>query len=77
VKRKLIPQNKFEVTVSRVMQCSIKEEVKIKRQEIVEEVKCFRCWRVKHYKWKCPNTKVERKKRREEEAVYVAKLQKA
>ena len=61
---------------SRMMQCSIKEEVKIRRQEIVEEIKCFRCWGVGHYKWECPNTKVKRKKRREEEVVCMAKPQK-
>ena len=31
IKGKLTPQNKFEVIASRVMQCGIKEEVKIKR----------------------------------------------
>ena len=62
--------------VSRVMQCGSKKEVKIRRQETVEEVKCFRCWRVGYYKWECSNTKVERKKRREEETVYMAKPQK-
>ena len=39
------------------MQCSIKEEVKIRRQEIVEEIKCFRYWGVGHYKWECPKLK--------------------
>ena len=62
---------------SRIMQCSIKEEVKIRRQEIVEEIKCFRYQGVGYYKWKYPNIKVEKKKRRDEEAAYVAKLQKA
>jgi len=59
------------------MQCSVKEEVKIRKQEMVEEVKCFRCWGVGHCKWECPNIKVERKKRREEEVAHVAKPQKA
>jgi len=59
------------------MQCGVKEEVGIKQQEMVEEVKCFRCWGVGHYKWECPNIEVERKRRREEEAAYVARPQKA
>ena len=75
-KGKLIPQNKFEVIASRVMQCRVKEEVGIKQQEMVEEVKYFRCWGIEHYKWECPNIEVERKRRREEEAVCVARPQK-
>ena len=72
VKGKLIPQNKFEVIASRVMQCRVREEVKVRRQETVEEVRCFRCWGVGHYKWECPNIEVERKKR-----ACMARLQKA
>ena len=49
-KGKLTPQNKFEVIASRVMQCGVKGEVEIKRQEIIEGVKCFRCWERGHYK---------------------------
>ena len=59
------------------MQCRVKEKVGIKRQEIVEEIKCFRCWGVGHYKWEYLNIKVERKRKRKEEAVHVARLQKA
>jgi len=77
VKGKLIPQNKFEVIASRVMQCGVKKEVGIKQQEMIEEVKHFRCWGVGYYKWKCPNIKVERKRRREEEVAHVARPQKA
>ena len=72
VKGKLISQNKFEVIASRVMQCKVREEVKVRRQETVEEVRCFRCWGVGHYKWECPNIEVERKKR-----ACMARLQKA
>ena len=61
VKGKPIPQNKFEVIVSRIMQCGMREEIKVKRQETVEEVRCFRCWGIGHYKWECPNIEVERK----------------
>jgi len=49
------------------MQCGVREEVKVKRQEMMEKVKCFRYWRVSHLKWECPNIEVEKKKRREEE----------
>jgi len=35
-KRRLIPQNKFEMIVSRVMQYRVKE-VKVRKQETVEE----------------------------------------
>jgi len=53
----------------------VREEAKVRRQEIVEEgVQCFRCWGIEHYKWKCPNIKVE-KERRSEEAVCVARPQ--
>ena len=74
-KGKPTPQNKFEVIASRVMQCGVKEEVEIKRQEMVEGVKCFRCWEGEYYKWKYPNIEVERKRRREEKAAHVARPQ--
>ena len=49
----------------------------VRKQEIVEKgVQCFRCWRMGHYKWKCPNIK-EKKERRSEEAVCAVSLQKA
>jgi len=75
-KEKLILQNKFEVIASRVIYCRVREEVKVRRQEITEKVKYFRCWSVGHLKWKYPNIEVEKKKRREKEAVHVARLQK-
>ena len=62
VKGKPIPQNKFEVIVSRVIQCRVKKKVKVRRQEIVEKVKCFRCWGIEHYKWEYPNIEVERRR---------------
>ena len=61
VKGKPISQNKFEMIASRVMQYRVREEVKVRRQETVEEVRCFRCWGIGHYKWECPNIEVERK----------------
>jgi len=75
--RKPILQNKFEVIVSRVIQCGVGEEVKVRRQETMEEVKYFRCWGVRHLKWECPNIEVKKKKRREKEAAHVARPQKA
>ena len=76
-KGKLIPQNKFKVIVSRVMQCGVKEEVKVRRQEIVEEeIQCFRYWEVEYHKQKYPNIKVE-KKRGSEEVVHAVSPQKA
>jgi len=36
--RKSIPQNRFEVLASRVIRCGAREEVKVRRQEVVEEV---------------------------------------
>ena len=44
---------------------------------MIEEVKCFKYWRVSHFKWECPNIEVKKKKRRKKKAVYVARLQKA
>ena len=59
------------------MQYSVRGEVKVRKQKTVEEgVQCFRCWRMGHYKWKCPNIK-EKKERRSEEAVCAVSLQKA
>ena len=55
----------------------MKEKVEIRKQETVEEgVQCFRYWRIGHYKWECPVTK-EEKKRRSKEAAYAVSLQKA
>ena len=76
-KGKPIPQNRFEVIASRVMQCGVGEEVKVRKQETVEEgVQCFRYWRMGHYKWECPNIK-EKKKRRSKKAAHAVNLQKA
>jgi len=75
-KGKLTPRNKFKVIASRVMQCGVKEGAEIKRQEMIEEVKCFRCWRIGHYKWECPNIEVEKKREGEEKAVHVVRPQK-
>ena len=63
-KRKSILQNRFGVIASRVMQCGVKEKVEIRKQETVEEeVQCFRCQRIGHYKWECPVTKEEKERR--------------
>jgi len=59
------------------MQCGVREEAEVRRQETVEEgVQYFRCWGIGHYKWECPNIKVERE-RRSEKVVCVARPQKA
>jgi len=71
-KGKLILQNKFEVIASRVIQCRVKEKVKVKKQKTIEEeVQYFRYWRVGHYKWKYPNIKVEKERRRSEEVTHM------
>ena len=76
IKEKPILQNKFEVIASRVIQCGVREEVR--RQETEEkEVQYFRCWGIEHYKWECPNIKVEKKRKRSEEAAHVVSPQKA
>jgi len=36
-KGKPVPQNIFEMIVSRVMQCGVREEAKVRRQKTVEE----------------------------------------
>ena len=42
----------------------VKEKVEIRKQETVEEeVQCFRCQRIGHYKWECPVTKEEKERR--------------
>jgi len=72
-----ISRNKFEVLSSRVMRYGVREEVRIRRNKIVEEVRYFRYWDVGHFKWKCPNIKVKKKRKRDKKAVHVASLQKA
>jgi len=54
----------------------MREEVKVRKQKTVEEeVQCFRCWRIGHYKWECPNIKME-KERRSKKVAYAISLQK-
>jgi len=65
-------QNKFEVIASRMMQYGVREKIKVRRQEMVEEVKCFRCWEVGHYKWEYLN--IKKRKRSRKEVAYVARL---
>ena len=48
----------------------------MRNQKTVEKgVQYFRYWGVGHYKWECPNIKVE-KERRSRKVVYVVSLQK-
>jgi len=49
-KGKSVLQDRFEVLVSRVMKYSIREEVKVRKQEMVEKVQCFRYKRIGYYK---------------------------
>jgi len=52
-KRKLTPQNKFEILASRVMKCG----VELRRQEMREEkwrFKCCKCEKEKHKYRECP-----------------------
>jgi len=50
MKGKPIPQNKFEMIVSRMMQYRVGGEVKVRRQEMVKEVQCFRYREIGYYK---------------------------
>jgi len=45
-KRIVVPQNKFEVLRSRIMQCGVEERT-IRRIEVVE-VECFKCGEKEH-----------------------------
>ena len=61
------------------MQCEVKEEVQVRRQEMAEvEVQCFRCWKIGYYKWECPNINIKKKKerRRSKEAMCIVSPQK-
>jgi len=76
----IVPQNKFKVLKSRVMQCGVEERM-IRRQEIIV-VECFKCREKRHKYKECPlwkKGKEERKLRRveEEETAHVARPQKA
>jgi len=64
-----IPQNKFEVSRSRVMQCGVEEKM-IWRQEVVA-VKCFKCGEKEHKCRECLLWKQIKK------VAYVAMPQKA
>ena len=75
IKEKPIPQNKFEVIASRVIQYRVREEVR--RQEMEKrEVQCFRYQGIEHYKQECSNIEVEKEKRRNEEVAHTVSLQK-
>jgi len=66
-----MPQNKFEVLSSRVMQCGVEERVVRSMRTIV--VRCFRCREEGH---KCRECPLWIKGRKREKVVYVAKPQK-
>ena len=67
----IIPQNKFEVLRSRVMQCGVEERM-IRRHEVVV-VECFKCGEKGHKYRECPLWK----ERVEGRVVHVARPQKA
>jgi len=48
----MVPQNKFEVLSSRVMQCGV-EGKEIRRQEKVRRVECFKCGEERYKYRKC------------------------
>jgi len=51
--------------MTKMIRYGIRKKVEVKQQEEVKEkVKYFRCWGVKHKKWKYPNIRVEREKRK-------------
>ena len=64
-----VPQNKFEVLESRVMQCGVEEKT-IRRHEVVV-IKCFKCGEKGHKCRECPLWE------KKERMVDVAKPQKA
>jgi len=68
----IVPQNKFEVLKSRVMQCG--EEERIIRQMRVVEVECFECREEGH---KCRECPLWIRRKNEERAARVARPQKA
>ena len=57
-------QNRFKVLTSRVMRCGLRGEVKVRKQEVVEKVQCFRYRGTEHRKWEYSNIVVEKEKRR-------------
>jgi len=71
-----VPQNKFKVLKSRVMQCRVREKT-IKRIEAVE-VECYKCREIGHKCKECLLWKKmkEEKRRVEERAMHVAMSQK-
>ena len=72
---KAVPQNKFEVLSSQVMQCGVKERT-IRKQEEVREVECFKCKEEGHKYKECPRRKEEKMRQTEEVVVYVVIPQK-
>ena len=67
-----MPQNKFEILSSRVMQCGVEE--KMIRSTRTVGVKCFKCGEEGH---KCRECPLWIKRKNEERAAYVAKPRKA
>jgi len=74
-KRGTVPQNKFEVLSSKVMQCDVRETT-IRRQKTVE-VECFKYREKGHKCRECPIWKGEKKLQVVEKVARVAMPQKA
>jgi len=72
-KRTVVPQNKFEVLKSRVMQCGVKERV-VKSMRVVD-VRCFKYREEGHKCRKCPQRekKMKRVAHPEQGKVYQGK----
>jgi len=67
----VVPQNKFKVLSSRVMQCGVEE--KTIRSMRMSEMKCFRCGEKEH---KCRECPLWIKRKNERRAAHVARPQK-
>jgi len=75
-KGKVVPQNKFEILMSRVMQCGLEKRI-IKRQKEVRRVECFKCGEEKHKYREYSLWQKARKEGTEKKIAHIAKPQKA
>ena len=72
----MIPQNKFKVLSSKVIQCRVKEK-KIRRQEEARRVECFKYVEEEHKCRECPLWKGMKERQVEKKTVHVTMPQKA
>jgi len=54
----------------------VRDEIKVRWQEMEEEVRYFRCWGIGYFKWECPNIEVEKQRKRKKKAAHAARPQK-